>query len=443
MKKIRPFKGILYNQDKIATLGDVVTPPYDVISAGMQDEFYERSPYNFCRVDYTKEEGPARYEIAGKVFADWLSQDILMQEREPAIYVHHHSFTLPDGRKIVRKGFFASRRIEDFSEGSIKPHEKTLEGPKTDRLLMTRATHCHLSPVFTLYADPHHEVSACFDRLVQSTPFIDFMSHDGERHQVWRLKDAQAFATIDAFLSARPLFIADGHHRYETALNYRNEVRAQNPDLPQNSAINHVLMYFSNMNDDGLIILPIHRALQGLPNFSLADFLSQVAAHFSVETLTQITDAAVLAKMASLSPTHHAFWILTKGDSPKDPHTSYLLTLERSRFLDSDLASSLPPSLAKLDVSVLHWLIFENILGLSEASQARQENLLYYKSTQQAIEETRQGSADLTFILNPTRISDMAAVAGEGYKMPQKSTYFYPKIVSGLIVHSAKITDTD
>lgn len=438
MRKILPFKGILYNQDKIKTLADVVTPPYDVISAEMQDEFYERSPYNFCRIDYTQEEGAARYETASQVFADFLSQGILIQEREPALYVHHHSFILPNGRKIVRKGFFAARRIEDFSEGNIKPHEKTLEGPKTDRLLMTRATHCHLSPVFTLYADPHHEVSACFNRLVQSTPFVDFMSHEGERHQLWRLKEAQAFATIDAFLSTRPLFIADGHHRYETALNYRNEVRAQNPDLPENSSVNQLLMYFSNMNDDGLVILPIHRALQGLPNFSLADFLSQVSAYFSVETLTKITDAAVLAKMAALSPTHHAFWILTK-----DSQTSYLLTLERRRFLDSDLARSLPPSLATLDVSVLHRLIFEKILGLSEESQARQENLLYYKSTQKAIEETRQGSSDLTFILNPTRMADMAAVAGEGHKMPQKSTYFYPKIVSGLILHSAKMTDTD
>lgn len=438
MKKIQPFKGILYNQDQIKTLADVVTPPYDVISADMQDEFYERSPYNFCRVDYTKEEAPTRYEIAGKVFAEWLSQNVLMQDREPVLYVHHHSFTLPDGRKIVRKGFFAARRIEDFSEGGIKPHEKTLEGPKTDRLLMTRATHCHLSPVFTLYADPNHEVSACFARLVQSTPFIDFMSHDGERHQVWRLKDGQAFATIDTFLSERPLFIADGHHRYETALNYRNEMRVQNPDLPEDSAVNFLPMYFSNMNDDGLVILPIHRALQGLPNFSLADFLSQVSSHFSVETLTEMTDEAVLAKMASLSSTHHAFWILTK-----DLTTSYLLTLERSRFLDSDLARSLPTSLAKLDVSVLHRLIFETILGLSEASQARQENLLYYKSTQKAIEETRQGSSDLTFILNPTRIGDMEAVAGEGHKMPQKSTYFYPKIVSGLILHSANPNEKD
>ena len=250
MRKIYPFKGILYNQDKLTTLADVVTPPYDVISADMQDELYERSPYNFCRVDYTKEEGPERYDVAGRSFANWLSQNVFVQEREPALYVHHHSFTLPDGRKIVRKGFFAARRIEGFSEGSIKPHEKTLEGPKTDRLLLTRATHCHLSPVFALYADPEHQVSQCFARLTQTTPFVDFMSHDGERHQVWRLKDQKAFSTVDGFLSARPLFIADGHHRYETALNYRNEVRAQNPNLTEDSAVNQLLMYFSNMNDD-------------------------------------------------------------------------------------------------------------------------------------------------------------------------------------------------
>jgi uncharacterized protein (DUF1015 family) len=255
---------------------------------------------------------------------------------------------------------------------------------------------------------------------------------------MWRIDNPEIMKDVMERMKDNALFIADGHHRYETALNYRNEVRAQNPDLPENSAVNQLLMYFSNMNDEGLVILPIHRALKGLSNFSLADFLSQVSSHFSVETLTQITDEAVLEKMAALSPTHHAFWIITQ-----DSQASYLLTLERRRFLETDLAHSLPSSLATLDVSVLHRLIFEKTLGLSEESQARQENLLYYKSTQQAIEETRQGSSDLTFILNPTRMADMEAVAGEGHKMPQKSTYFYPKIISGLLLHSAKMTDTD
>lgn len=438
MKKILPFKAIAYNQQKISSMADVVTPPYDVISPEMQNEFYDRSPVNFCRLDYTKETGAARYEVAKKIYEQWLSETVLVEERVPAIYVHHQTFNLPDGRTVTRRGFYAARRIEDFSEGGIKPHEKTLEGPKADRLNLTRVTEANLSAVFSLYSDPDLSLQQSFARLTQTTPWLDFVTKEGERHELWRLTDAKACAYVDEVLSARPLFIADGHHRYETALNYRNEVMQKYGELPEDSAANFLLMYFANIHDPGMVILPIHRALHDLKNFDLQVFLQQLGEFFEIKKVQADACEKNLSELEELGKNHHAFWILTK-----DPNESYLVSLSRERWLTLPLSKEIPASLAKLDVSVLHHLIFNNVLKLSEESQAKQENIIYWKATQKAIDETRNGVCDVTFILNSTRIEDMQEVAMAGQKMPQKSTYFYPKIISGLVLHSVKAEQID
>lgn len=433
MKKILPFKGIVYNQDQLGTLADVVSPPYDVIQSDLQDELYSRSPYNFCRIDLTKEEGDARYRVAHDVFKNWMNQGLLVQDQKPAIYIYHHTFHHPHGSKITRKGFFAARRIEDFSEGHVKPHEKTLDGPKADRLKMTHATHTNLSSVFSLYSDPEHQIQDLFSRLVSSTPFIDFVSHEGERHQLWKLTDPKTLDRIDSLLADRPLFIADGHHRYETALNYRNEMMKEKGALNNRSAVNFLLMYFSNMNDDGLVILPIHRAVHSLKDFSDGDFLEKLSTYFDIKEVQASDRKTNLDALAILGEKAHAFWIFTKD-------TSYFASMSRTKWLETDLAKSLPFSLVHLDVTVLHQLILGKILGMTEEAQAKQENIIYWKSTEKAIQETSQEKNNLTFILNPTKIEDMETVAMDGQKMPQKSTFFYPKVLSGLVLHSV---DTD
>lgn len=436
-KKVLPFKGILYNQDKVSQLSEVVTPPYDVINQVMQEEFYNRHPNNFCRVDLTKEEGDTRYSTAKDTFQSWLSEEVLIQDTKPALYIHHHTFTLPNGDKIVRKGFFAARKIEDFSEGGIKPHEKTLEGPKTDRLKLTRATKANLSPVFSLYSDPSHDIDKNLVDLTKTAPFIDFVSEEGERHQVWKLTDSKAVESVGTFLEDRPLFIADGHHRYETALNYRNEVALQE-DLADNSAANYLLMYFSNMDDDGLVILPIHRALHSLVGFDLENLLNALKKHFEVEAFSVDQVKTKLAEIETLSQDKHAFLMMPKGASE-----GFVLSIDRQKWLDSDVAKSVPESLAPLDVTVLHRMIFQEILGISEEAQANQENIIYWKSTKKALEELNSGKCELTFLLNSTRMEDMKNVALAGEKMPQKSTYFYPKIISGLVVHSVDAKEKD
>lgn len=437
-KKILPFKAMLYNQDKVASLAEVVTPPYDVISPEMQDELYARSPYNFCRLDLTKETGDARYEIAGKLFTQWREQGILVQERTPALYVHHHDFTLPDGRRMTRHGFFASCGLQDYSEGGIKPHEKTLDGPKVDRFRLMQATRSQLSPVFSLYGDPERRVESLFADYVAGTPAMDFVSHEGERHRLWKIKDPDVASAISTFLESRPLFIADGHHRYETALNYRNHVLEKNADLPDDAAARHILMYFANLNDSGLVILPIHRALHGLVNFDLDKLVTELRGYFEVRTVAGQDKAEILTELARLGEEAHAFWFLTR-----DPQKSFLLSLRRDKWRNSSLAEGVPVDLAGLDVTVLHRLVFEKILGISEEAQARQENIIYWKSTDKAIAETRGGACEATFILNPTRIKDMESVAMAGHKMPQKSTYFYPKIISGLVLHDVTTSARD
>lgn len=436
--KILAFKGLRYNQDKIPALADVVTPPYDVISSDMQDEFYKRSPMNFCRVDFPKEEGEQRYKVVKELYQKWLNDRVFIQDDKPSVYIHHHTFTLPDGRKVTRKGFLAARRVEDFSEGGVKPHEKTLDGPKQDRLSMTHATQCNLSPVFSLYADPDLSIEKKFVRTTETTPIVDFVSHDQERHQLWRLTDEKLLNELDATLSERPLFIADGHHRYETSINYRNEMRANNPNHSRDAASEFIMMYFSNLNDDGLVILPIHRALHGVSGLTFDSLVDKLKPYFEVQPVDGRAVQENLSQLSELGENQHAFWIISR-----DEHQSCIVSLNRTKWLGLTEAQGIPDCLKSLDVTVLHQLVFKHILGMTEESQAKQENLIYWKSTERAISETVEGNCDLTFILNPTRVEDVQRVAGAGEKMPQKSTYFYPKIVSGLVLHSVSEEERD
>lgn len=437
MSKVLPFQAYYYNHDHVERYANVITPPYDVISPDMQKQFYDLSPYNFCRVDLPQEEGEARYEKAKQVFQDWLEQGVLLQDSKPALYLHAHTFVLPDGRKKTRQGFFAARKIETFEEGGIKPHEKTLEGPKSDRLKITRATQANLSPVFSLYSDPELQIGKWVSRTMETTPFIDFTFDDGDRHQLWKLTDESIIQEINTFLSDRPLFIADGHHRYETALNYRNEVMQNHADLADNAAPKQLLMYFSNMDDDGMVILPIHRALHSLKDFNADELLKTLSTDFELQDVTDLNEDQRLSVLAENADAQHRFLLLFKGGKAS------VASIGREAWLSHESAQNIPEQLRGLDVVVLHRHIFENLLGISEESQAKQENLIYWKSTQKALDEVENGKCQVTVLLNSTRIEDMKQVALAGEKMPQKSTYFYPKIMSGLVLHSVRETDVD
>lgn len=429
--KILPFKGLHYNTQKIADMSCVVTPPYDVISSDYQKELDARSPYNFVKIDFSLEEGEARYPASQKRFLEWVENNVLTSDAKPAYYFHHQTFKLPNGKTVTRKGFFGVRRVEDFSEGGIKPHEKTLDGPKADRLNLTRALNTNLSPIFSLYSDPKKEIDAVVEKFKKEKPLFDFVSKDGERHELWKVEDETVFQTVGSFFEARPLFIADGHHRYETSVNYRNECRKKSPPGDGLEAFNYVLMYFSNMNDDGLTILPIHRALHNLHGLTLDSLLKELQKFFEVKQISGSDSKVILNELEKLGADSHAYAMITK-----DPNQTYLISLKKSQWTNSEIAKKISPSLRNLDVTVLHRVIFEELLKITPEAQAGEKNIIYWKETQKAIDETRKGHCELTFLLNPTRIEQMEEVANAGEKMPQKSTFFYPKIVSGLVLHS-------
>lgn len=427
-KTIQAFRALHYNVSKISSLADVVSPPYDVIDPDLQEELYARSPYNFCRIDLTKEN--PRYPVAQKTFQKWREQEILIQDSKPAIYWHCHDFTLPNGTKATRSGFWAARRLESFSEGGIKPHEKTLEAPKQDRLELTRALQTQLSPVFGLYTDPQNIIASEFAVLSQKTPFLDFVMENSDHHRVWKVIDADSHSFLNDFFKNQAVIIADGHHRYETALNFYFETLQKNPGLPENAACRYVMMYLSNSFDPGLVILPIHRSLQGLA-VSSSDLLSRLAPVFDVEEVAFEETNKMMAELQKASLGQHAFYLLTK-----DPKKAYCLLYPQKKWLASDLCQKIAEPLRSLDVTVLHEAVLSALLGLSPEAQARGENITYWKSATSALQETWQGRSELTFLLNPTKITDVQEVALAGEKMPQKSTFFFPKVISGLLMHA-------
>lgn len=428
--KTKPFCAHYYNLKKNPHLETVVTPPYDVINKEMQNDFYKRSDYNFVRIDLTKEEGEARYTVAQKVYENWIKENILVRDETPAFYFHHQTFTLPSGESMTRKGFFGVRKIEDFSEGGIKPHEKTLDGPKTDRLKLTRAVHANLSPIFSLYSDSQKKIDRLVEKTKQTKPIFDFKTIEGEKHEVWKVVDMQICQEISKIIDDQPLFIADGHHRYETALNYRNEMRAK-PGNSEGALFEDVMMYFSNRNDEGLIILPIHRALHHLAHFSIQTLLAKLEGTFQIKPYGALSPQEMTDFLAKEGKEAHAYFLVTK-----DADKNYLVSISHEDWAKHPLTQIISKSLLDLDVTVLHRLVFEELLGISQEAQAKQENIIYWKDTEKAVGETRKGKCDVTFLLNPTGVQDMENVAMAGEKMPQKSTYFYPKILSGLVIYS-------
>lgn len=435
---IVPFKGIVYNPDNLESFAEIISPPYDVIQPEMQNALFERSPFNFCRLDLPKETGDERYNIAGDLFQKWMSEEILTQDRRPTIYLHRHTFRLPDGNQIQRVGFFAACQLADFSEGKVLPHEKTLDGPKQDRLNMTRATETNLSPVFSLYSDEALTTNEIYADTLKTTPFMDFMSDDQERHELWKMQDEAQLKSLQHALEDKRYFIADGHHRYETALNYRKEARENNSELSNMAAPNFLLMYFCNLNDPGLVVLPIHRAVHSLEGFDVQNLLGQLSQNFEVQSFPKSELSAWQERQKGLKDSQHAFLMLPQGSEE-----GYLVSIGHDKWQSLAVEKGIEASLAELDVTVLHQEIFGNLLGMTEADQASQKNIIYYKSEEKALQEIASGNCQVTFLLNSTKIEQMQNVATAGLKMPQKSTFFFPKIVSGLVIHSVKALDHD
>lgn len=440
MAEIVPFRGVLYNPDKVGDLNKVMAPPYDVISPKKQDELYERHPNNIIRIILGKTSpedrpGADRYSRSAADLEKWLGEGVLAHDEKPSLYYYTQTYT-QDGSKHTRKGFIGLSRLVDFGKG-IHPHEKTLSGPKADRLKLMQACDANMSCIFTLYSDPVLKVNQLLEAATAGkAPDMDVTDDDGIVNRIWRVDDRQTLDGVIESMKDKSLFIADGHHRYETALNYRNEMREKVGNYTGNEPFNFIMMYFSNMDDEGMTIWPTHRVVHSLKNFDADAFLSRCKEYFDCREFSyasgsepQVRDAF----MQELEKSGKATVSLGLHIRARDIY--YLLSFKSNDVMDKVFGDSIPDVFKGLDVTVLHSLVFARILGMTQEAQEKQENLIYVKSYDEAINACSNDQNQLVFLLNATKIEQVKSVALAGFVMPQKSTYFYPKLLSGLTLN--------
>jgi uncharacterized protein (DUF1015 family) len=433
MAEIIPFRALHYDQKRVS-VSEAVTQPYDKISAAMQDQYYVTSPYNLVRIILGRRESGDNteenvYTRSAAYFREWRSQGILKQDSLPSIYAYAQRFKVPGSEEEhERQGFIALGRIEDYSAKVVYRHEQTLAKPKADRLDLLRATRAHFGQIFMLYEDSG-EVGSQLASQSQSDPVTEVVDEYDVLHRVWQISDTGAIDAVRGRMKDRKLIIADGHHRYETALNYRNERRAtagksSDPQAPYE----FVMMTFVNMNSPGLVILPTHRVVHGLNAFSAQEFEKASRAFFEIEQV----DSALDADRAALI-------LREKGRSGTAllavaANRSFLL--HKSKAAESQILASLSPRQQHLDVIQLHKCLLEGVLQLSEESIRNQQNISYVRDAAEALSMVREGKANIAFLMNPCRVQQVRDVAFAGEVMPQKSTDFYPKLLSGLTIYA-------
>jgi uncharacterized protein (DUF1015 family) len=416
MAEVVPFRGLLYDSAQAGPLDALIAPPYDVVSEPERAALAAKSPWNIVRLDLPQGGAEEKYANAGRELRRWIDRGVLRRDATPAFYRYHQVFSLA-GREHTRKGFICRIRLRRFDEGVVLPHERTLSGPRLDRLALARATRTHLSQVFALYPDRSGAVDAEFSALESWAPASEGML-DGVSHRLWRMTDRAAQARVSAAIADRKVYIADGHHRYETMLALRDELRPE-AGSPR-SAIEYGSMFLCGMDDPGLVILPTHRVVHGLQGFDLPRLIERLRARFEVREI----DAKAAEQLRA--PAEHR-------------EGSYLLG-SQGRFFSISLrpgeTASVrgPEVLRHVDVPILHALVLEEVLGIDRSAQERQTNLRYVKDARAALEESRRPDVQAVFLLNPTRIEQLRAVADAGEVMPQKSTFFFPKLASGLLL---------
>ncbi len=440
MARIFPFRAWRYDREKVGDLAAVVTQPYDKITPAMQERYYARSPYNFVRVILGRSlpedtETNNVYTRAREDLHRWMRQGIFVRERAEALYVYVQRYRVPpDGPMKTRRGFLALGQVEDFGRGTVFPHERTLSAPKTDRLRLLRATRAHLEPIFMLYEDPAGEIQAVLDEHALGPPDVEVVDEYGVTHQLWPLFEREVIARVQQLMLPRPLVIADGHHRYETALLYRDERRAETGRADESAPYERMLMAFFNVRDEGLTILPTHRLIvQGVGDPE--QFLAFVARHFEVtssalDDLSPETLARLRKQLSERGERRTTFGMMLAG-SAMFSFLTFRPTEETERLL-----AGLSPLERTLDVVLLHRVLIEQGLGMSEEAIREQRHILYLREFEEGVRAVAEGRAELGFFLNPTRVEQVYEMALAGRLMPQKSTDFYPKLLSGLLFYA-------
>lgn len=419
MATIRPFKAIYYNK-KITNLSEVVAPPYDVIDKKLQEELYGRSPHNIVRLDLNRDSNP--YLSASREFERMLKENILIVDDDECIYPYFQTFQTLDGGQVTRRGFVAWIKLEPFEAGVVLPHERTLSKPKEDRLNLMLSTNATFSQIFGLYSDKELQLEANYEALQLSEPFL-YAEYDSVKNTVYRIKDKDTISRFMDLMSKREVYIADGHHRYETALEYQKIMKSKNPHHNGTEPYNFIMMYLTNVFDSGLVVYPTHRIIHSLNNFNKDEFLNKIGEVFELQTMGNIEELAAALKSAG----QYSFGLVL-------PTTKYyLIRLYKDKDVMKVIKEDLPVPVKKLDVTLLHDYIIDQVLGISKSAQEKKININYTIDRSEVDEAVQSGKAQIGFLLNPTRVQQVQEVAQARAVMPQKSTYFYPKLLSGIL----------
>ncbi len=413
MAEIQPLEALHYDLTRTHGLQDVVAPPYDVISPEQRAALEARSPFNVVRIDLP-EDGADRYERAASVLADWEAEGVVERDREPALWILTQDYTGPDGQARTRRGFLARVGIEDYGPGRIRPHERTHPGPKEDRLRLTRATKANLSPIFSLYSDPENSSWKALGPRIDGEPWARATDDDGTVNRLWRVADPDTIAAVADALRSTELLIADGHHRYETARVYAEEVGGRGPQR-------YVLMCLVALQDPGLTVFPTHRLVRDLSEAQQRELASALEENFEIEPLQDL-DALVP------QPGDQVRIGYIDAGSRKPA----MLTLKRQEIADRVLPGR-SDAYRQLDTAVLEALILKGTLGLSDEDIDELAGLSYARDLNEALERVESGQVDAAFLMAPTPVEQVQAVAAAGESMPPKSTYFFPKVPTGLL----------
>jgi len=415
MADVQPLRALYYDSSVVGPLADVVAPPYDVIDEDQRATLIGRSPFNVVAIDLPRGE-PDPYAAAGEQFESWQLQGALVRDSEPAVWVHTQDYSGPDGQRLTRRGFFSRVRIEDYGPGRVRPHERTHPGPKEDRLRLTRATRANISPIFSLYSDPSHTAWDGLAPATEQEPWGEVTDSDGTVHRIWRTSDPAAIAAVQEATRDAELLIADGHHRYETMQSYAQEIGGEGDHR-------YILMCLVALEDPGLTVFPTHRLVRGLDDERRKALDAALARDFDVSEVP-IGDVA--------PPAQEVATPLELGYVSSHDERALRLALKDQAIADAALAER-SEAYRHLDTGVLETLLLKGALGLSDEDISHFNGLFYARDTAEALAMVRSGEYDAAFLMRPTPVGQVRDVAAAGENMPPKSTYFFPKLLTGLL----------
>jgi uncharacterized protein (DUF1015 family) len=426
MATIKPFKAIRYNPSLISDPGAVVTPPYDVISAEEQDSLHQKSPYNIIRLEYGKTY-PAdsysnnRYTRASDTLKQWLDADVLIADKEPLYYLYEQSYTY-ESASYKRRGIVAALGLEPYQSKVILPHELTMTGPKKDRLQLLSSSRTNISPIFTLFPDPEKRMADFFARADTEKPLFEAIEDSGQTHRLWAISDSALQADLTAYMADQPLLIADGHHRYETALKYYQDIQDSKAIIPPGAA--NILTVMVSIHDPGLLMLPTHRLLSGLSSEDINALRQVIYDQFTTIDFgdpRQLDRQEYWQQLVRQNRTKNGFGFITKKNA--------------SLLIPNDFAN-----VDALPVSLLHDRILKPVLSAEASTEAIKNTLSFLHDYSSSLDSVLFGNADAAFILDTIPIDAVFDRASRGIIMPQKSTYFYPKLPSGIVLHHMELS---